>query len=484
MTRRANLQALACAFLALSLSFETAPLYAQTAALAEAPAPTRYAPAISFTRTLMRAIMAESGTPGMSVAVGIAGEIVWSEGFGYADVEHRIPVWEETKFRIGSVSKPVTAAALGLLYEQGRLDLDTPVQQYVPSFPEKRWPITTRQVAGHLAGIRHYHGDEFLSGKRYDTVLEGLEIFQDDTLLFEPGTRYSYSSYGWNLISAVVEGASGENFLSYMQEHVFEPLGLHHTVADHTDSIIPQRARFYERAEDGRVLNAPFVDNSYKWAGGGFLSTPEDLVRFGMAHLGEELLKRETIEMLWTSQQTREGRETYYGIGWSVNRDGGRVSMASHGGGSVGGTTFLLILPQENAVAAMVGNMTQAPTGYVPARMILDAFLDPEALTVEASGPDISGVYECSFLSQGEELVSAAFEIRGAPAEYWGRAVPSEGPWDRIIYSASRREATTLISVDPNGRLTQTRFTGVQPDRLEGDWMSGGRRGDVSCSRK
>lgn len=484
MTRRLNLQVFARACLTLFLSLNTVSLYAQAAALAEAPAPTRYAPAIQFARTLMQAIMEESGTPGMSVAVGIDGEIVWSEGFGYADVEHRIPVWEETKFRIGSVSKPITATALGMLYEQGRLDLDVPVEQYVPSFPEKRWPITTRLVAGHLAGIRHYRGEEFLSNKHYSTVLEGLQIFQDDTLLFEPGTRYSYSTYGWNLISAVVEGASGENFLTYMQEHVFEPLGMQHTVADHTDSIIPQRTRFYQRAEDGRVLNAPFVDNSYKWAGGGFISTPEDLVRFGMAHLGDELLKRETIEMLWTSQHTRESREINYRIGWSVNRDGGRVSLASHGGGSVGGTTFLLILPQENAVGAMVGNMTQAPTGYVPTRMILDAFLDPEALTAEASGPDISGVYECSFLFRGEELVSAAFEIRGAPAEYWGRAVPSEGPWDRIIYSASRPEATTLISVDPNGRLTQTRFTTVQRDRLEGDWISGGRGGDVSCSRK
>jgi serine beta-lactamase-like protein LACTB len=483
MSKRLNLQVFACACLAIFLSLETVPLYAQATALAEAPAPTRYAPAIQFARTLMQAIMEESGTPGMSVAVGIDGEIVWSEGFGYADVEHRVPVWEETKFRIGSVSKPVTATALGLLYEQGRLDLDAPVQQYVPSFPEKRWPITTRIVAGHLAGIRHYRDEEFLSGKRYETVLEGLEIFRDDTLLFEPGTRYSYSSYGWNLISAVVEGASGESFLAYMREHVFEPLGLHHTVADHTDSIIPQRTRFYERAEDGRVLNAPFVDNSYKWAGGGFISTPEDLVRFGIAYLGDELLKRETIDMLWTSQQRRDGTETGYGIGWSVSTQNGRVTHASHGGGSVGGTTFLLVLPQEDAVAAMVGNMSQAPTGYLPTRMILSAFLDPEALTAEASGPDISGTYECTAFRGDEQVDKGTVEIRGSPAEYWGREAWGDER-DRIIYSASRADATTLISVDQHGGLTWTRFTRVQRNRLEGDWLSGGRGGELTCSRK
>ena len=118
-------------------------LHAQSA-LAEAQVPARYADAVEFARTLMTAVMEESGTPGMSVAVGIDGRVVWSEGFGYADVEHRVPVWEETKFRIGSVSKPVTAAAIGLLVEQGKLDLDAPVQRYVPSFPEKRWSITTR----------------------------------------------------------------------------------------------------------------------------------------------------------------------------------------------------------------------------------------------------------------------------------------------------------------------------------------------------
>ncbi len=242
-----------------------------TQALAQAPAPSRYADAIAHARLLAQAMADESRTPGLSLAVGVDGEIVWSQGFGYASVEQRTPVWEETKFRIGSISKPLTAAAVALLYEQARLDLDAPVQRYVLTFPEKRWPITTRQLAGHLAGIRHYRDQEFLGNQRYPTVLDGLKIFQDDTLLFEPGTRFSYSSYGWNLISAVVEGAAGESFLSYMQRQVFEPLGMEHTVADHTDSIIPQRTEFYNRDNNRRVLNAPFVDNSYKWAGGGFL---------------------------------------------------------------------------------------------------------------------------------------------------------------------------------------------------------------------
>ena len=463
--------------LALIAGLSAGPLHAQSRSA--------YAAAIDHARMIVTAIMEESGTPGMSVAVGIDGSIVWSQGFGYADVENRTPVWEQTKFRIGSVSKPLTAAAVALLVEQGKLDLDAPVQRYVPSFPEKRWPITTRQLAGHLAGVRHYNGEEFLSSRRYETVLEALTIFQDDTLLFEPGERFSYSSYAWNLISAVVEGASGEDFLTYMQENVFDPLGMRHTVAGHTDSIIPHRTRFYQRNREGYVLNAPFVDNSYKWAGGGFLSTPEDLVRLGMAHLDGAFLDPETIGMLWTSQRTNEDQATDYGIGWSAAAEDGRVRMASHGGGSVGGTTFLLVLPEEKAVIAMVGNMSQAPTGYAPSRLILDAFLDPTSLgqDVPATALDIAGSFACTASFRGEERGTAELKISGEPGHYWGRVAWANGTEDRLIYSNSRPGETEILAVDENGALTAAHFTSLEGDRLTGWWMVGDGRGDLVCTR-
>ncbi len=473
--------------LILTVGLSAGPLYAQwRAPLAEASASAPYAAAVDHARMIVTAIMEESGTPGMSVAVGIDGEIVWSEGFGYADVENRAPVWEETKFRVGSVSKPLTAAAVALLVEQGKLDLDAPVQRYVPSFPEKRWPITTRQLAGHLAGVRHYNGDEFLSSRRYGSVVEGLEIFQEDTLLFEPGERWSYSSYAWNLISAVVEGASGQDFLTYMHENVFQPLDMRHTVADHTDSIIPHRTRFYDRNGDGYVLNGPFVDNSYKWAGGGFLSTPEDLVRFGFAHLTGDFLRPETIEVLWTSQRTNEGEATGYGIGWSVVTEDDRVLMASHGGGSIGGTTFLMILPEEKAVLAIVGNMSQAPTGPTPSRLILNAFLDPTGLRLEVpSAPlDIAGSFACTATIGDREADTAELRVSGEPGQYWGRLAWANGTEDRIIYSNSRSGETEILAVDGNGALTAAWFTGLEGDRLTGWWMvGGGSRGDLVCIR-
>lgn len=224
-----------------------------------------YAEAIEEATALVQARSDE--LPGVSVAVGVEGRIVWAEGFGWADIEQRVPVRPASKFRVGSVAKPMTAALLALLHEEGKIDLDVPVQTYVPSFPEKEHRITTRQLAGHLSGIRHYEGDEFLSATYYPTVLAGLEIFADDPLLFEPGTQYSYSSYAWNLISAVIEGATDGDFLELMERRVFEPLGMRDTEADQNRLIVMNRVRPYERNEDGFLENAPYADNSYKWAG-------------------------------------------------------------------------------------------------------------------------------------------------------------------------------------------------------------------------
>ena len=317
--------------------------------------------AIEAARALLDSVMEAQAIPGLSVAVGVGSQVVWSEGFGYSDLTHDVTVTPLTKFRVGSVSKPITAAAIGVLVEEGALDLDAPVQTYVPSFPEKRYPVTTRQVAGHIGGIRHYQGAENLSSVRYPTVAAGLEIFQDDPLINEPGTEYSYSSYGWNLISAVIEGASGESFLEYMDSVVFGPLGMGHTIAGHTDRIIPHRTRFYATNAEGDVVNAPFVDNSYKWAGGGFLSTPEDLLIFANAHLSPGFLEAETLELLFASQRLRNGEETGYGIGWGSSTNDRGERIVSHTGGSVGGRTVLTANRDTGVIVAIVANLSSAP---------------------------------------------------------------------------------------------------------------------------
>ena len=330
-------------------------------------APPSYGAAVARARALVCDSLA-SRIPGLQVAVAIDGRVVWVEAFGWADRERRRQVNGTTMFRIGSVSKPLTADAVAQLVAQGKLDLDAPVQRYVPSFPEKPWPITTRELAGHLAGVRHYRGAEFTSNRRYATVIDGLAIFKDDSLLFPPGTRFSYSTYGFNLVSAVVEGASGEDFLAYMSRHVIGPLGLRHTAPDRSDSVIPERTRFYEADSTGTIAVAPTVDNSYKWAGGGFLSTAEDLVRFGSAHLKPGWLSAPSLDLLFTPQHTTDGRATQYGVGWFIATDSLGHRIMYHGGGSVGGTTAFVVDRDAGIVFALTTNLTDAPLG--PARRI------------------------------------------------------------------------------------------------------------------
>ncbi len=344
---------------------------------AVAPAPLRYGEAVEAARALVQADLAERGYPGIAIAVSVGGETVWSEGFGYADLEHRVPMWPAVKFRVGSISKPMTAAAVATLVEEGRLDLDVPIQRYVPSFPEKAYPITTRQLGGHLGGIRHYAGDENFIRDPYATVLDALSIFKDDALLHAPGTAFAYSSYGFNLISAVVEGASGQAFLDYMRDTVFGPLGMRDTVADFVTSIIPQRTGYYVRDGDRRLINAPFVDNSYKWAGGGFLSTTEDVLRFANAHLGDDFLSPSAKRLLFTEQQTRDGEGVGYGFGWFVRTDGEGRQLLSHSGGSVGGTSLVVMQQDTRVVVVGLINLTRANNGVV--REVLSLFLDAVA---------------------------------------------------------------------------------------------------------
>jgi serine beta-lactamase-like protein LACTB, mitochondrial len=326
---------------------------AQAASPASAARQTDYAKAKEHARAVAKQWLTR-GTPGVTLAVAVDGRIVYAEGFGYADLEQRVPVWPTTKFRIASDSKPLTAAGLMLLVEQGRIDLDAPVQKYVPSFPDKGATITARLLAGHLAGIRHYKDDEFQIARHYDSVLEGLQIFADDPLVSRPGKEFHYSSYGFNLLSAVMESAAGENFLAYMHSHVFVPLGLRHTVADQTAEIIEQRARPYRKTDDGVLRNAPYVDNSYKWAGGGFLSTAEDLALFGSALLQPGFLKPESLRQLFTSQKTSDGKETGYGIGWFVGKSKSGQKVYAHDGGAVGGSSRLLLYPDAHMVVAMI----------------------------------------------------------------------------------------------------------------------------------
>jgi CubicO group peptidase (beta-lactamase class C family) len=281
--------------------------------------------------------------------------LVWTAGFGFADLESRVRATPQTRFRVGSISKALTSAALGRLLEEGRLDLDAPVRELVPEYPDQGHPITSRQLAAHLSGIPHYEERDLINRVHYGDVIHALDKFKDRPLLSVPGERCYYSSFGWNLLAAVIQRAAGMDFLEYMQREVFEPVGMTHTEADRSDVRIPQRSCFYEIEPDGGVVDAPAVDNSDLWAAGGFLSTAEDLVRFGDAILQGSLLMPATVDVLWEIRKTASGEETGYGLGWRWSPLKGHRQVG-HDGSHVGCTGRLTIFPDDDLVLAILTN--------------------------------------------------------------------------------------------------------------------------------
>ena len=331
------------------------------------PPAAAHADAVERARPFVRTLVVEENLPGLSLAVGIADEIVWAEGFGWADIDERRPVTPTTLFRIGSVAMPMTATAVGVLHERGLLDLDASVRDYVPSFPEKEWSVTTRQLMGHVAGVRHPPFDEELLYMRdhCESPLQGLEHFADDPLRFAPGTRYQHSSYGWTLVGAVVEAAAGEPFLDFMQREVYDPSDMRDTVFDDVLRPAARRTHFYWPFGGGNgVEDANDADNSCIQGAGALLSTPSDVVRFGLAILGGRLLRSTTLDMLRTPLELESGESTGYGLGWFVRPaplgSEAKTTIFGNAGSSVGGFTSFLTLPEHGIVVAVTTNVSLA----------------------------------------------------------------------------------------------------------------------------
>jgi serine beta-lactamase-like protein LACTB, mitochondrial len=368
------------------------PIYTDAASIpsttAAAPAE-RHSNAVDEARRRTRALMVqEKYLPSLSVAVAKDGEIVWAEGFGYADTERRTPVTPRTRFRTGSVSKTLTAAAVALLYDRKRIDLDAPVQTYVPAYPKKEWTVTTRQLLGDIAGVHRLRGDggndQIPRGycKRVD---DALKTFAYEPLAFEPGTKYRFSTSGWILLSAVVEGAAGELFSTFMNREVFTPLGMDRTALEGTEPD-PDTAVF----DDSRTEEEGPLASDYSCTVGAsaFLSTPSDLARLGLAMLTTSatatavkkpgLLKAETIALFQTPLTLTSGESTGFALGWkidSVPLGGAQVRVVRHRASLIGGAVSLYLFPDRGLVIAATSNVANTVAVEAIALQVAETFV-------------------------------------------------------------------------------------------------------------
>ena len=330
----------------------------------------KWSDAVERARQAVRAGLAEKNLPGLSVAVGMGGEIVWAEGFGWADLENKVKVAPDSRFRIGTASVALSSAAVGLLLEKGTLKLDDEIQAYLPEYPKKQWPVTLRQLMAHTGGVRNDSGDEGpLLGTPCERASDGLKHVADYSLLFEPGTNYRFSSYGWIVVSAAVEAVSGQRFSTFMRREVFEPLGMADTLPDSATEQIPRRVTPYFPRFGADPRYGPDVmrdiDLSCYAGASAFLSTPSDLVRFGLAIHGGKLLQPATVQLLQAPQKLTTGAETGYGLGWDLETatvGGQPVRVIGHDGDVLGGQAASLLLFPDGLVIALVSNTSYAET--------------------------------------------------------------------------------------------------------------------------
>jgi CubicO group peptidase (beta-lactamase class C family)/D-alanyl-D-alanine dipeptidase len=326
---------------------------------------------VSQVEAVIQETLKEKHIPGLTVAIATANRLRYEGAFGLADVEHQVPTKTTTRFRTASIAKPMTSTLILRLMEEGKLNLDEHVQTYCENFPEKKWPVTTRQLLGHLGGVRHYKvAGEATDTRHFFNLKSALSVFKDDPLTHEPGTKFQYTSFGYNLLGSVAEGAGDSTFMTLLGEHVLTPCSMKHTRTDDHLAVIPDRARGYIRftkktlprsalqfaLKPDTLYRSPLHDTSMKIPGGGLVATSGDLVRFATALNRGEILNAATLDLAWTKQKTKDGKETGYGLGWGIGRLG-EQNIVLHGGAQSGTATYLLLIPESGIAVAAMSNL-------------------------------------------------------------------------------------------------------------------------------
>ncbi|SEM06711.1 CubicO group peptidase, beta-lactamase class C family [Aquimarina amphilecti] len=317
--------------------------------------------------SLLKTIYIKLDAPAVSIAVGHNNKVIWSNAMGYQDIENKTLADLTTKFRIGSTSKAITSLGIGVLLQKNKLHLDDKIRQFVPYASDILKELTLKQLASHTSGIRNYGTCfcfpiwEYYNNDPYASVEESVAIFNNDELLFLPGDNFSYSSYNYTLLSAVIEEASGKPFPKFMRESVFEPLNATFIVEE-TSETLQSAAKFYE-INDNEYKKVYPVNNSNKWAGGGFLASPTDLIKLGNAFLNNKLFDKNTTDLLTTPVlvNNSEINEQNYAIGWRNNtidifENGTEIRVWHHAGIANGSISLLALFPEHNLSISMLAN--------------------------------------------------------------------------------------------------------------------------------
>ncbi|MGB1268236.1 MAG: serine hydrolase domain-containing protein [Flavobacteriaceae bacterium] len=322
---------------------------------------------------ILAKLVRQKKIPGIAITVTKNGEKKFSKGYGYSNIKTKTTVNPEaTVFRIGSVSKPIAATGLAKMVEKNQINLNDSIYKYVPGFPKKKYNFTLKQLGGHLAGIRNYKGNEFMN-KEHLSIREGVALFENDPLLFKPGNDYLYTSYSWNLVSLAMQEVVGKPFEVIIKEEVLKPLSLSHTFADKQQDV-PEKATFYTKKRWRHFVEVPKVNNYYKLAGGGYLSTTDDISKLGNAYLSENFISDAVKKEFISSQQIND-KPTYYGIGWQASFDHNNRPYYGHVGNGYGGYGIFYVYPKDEVVVTILMNCSN-PNQNKKLNAVIDAVFE------------------------------------------------------------------------------------------------------------
>jgi CubicO group peptidase (beta-lactamase class C family) len=306
-------------------------------------------------------LMNREHVPGLAVAVARNGIVDWDKAYGRADLETGASATSRTLFRIGSITKAITAVAILQLADRGKIDLDASVDQYVPAFPRKRFPVTLAGLLSGTSGIRGYAGDEYRSNHHYASLAASLEMFRDDSLAYEPGTSYLETPFGFTLLGLSLQAVTGVSYEEYLSRSVFAPAHMIDTKVDVPAQMVRRRAHMYTRDSSGTVHQADAIDPSYKVPAGGLLSTARDVAHFGAALIGGALLSPRSYGRMSRPVHLQNGSDLPLGMGVALGNAGGRLLGSADAiwatGLQQGGTAVLLMYPHDRIVVAVLMNM-------------------------------------------------------------------------------------------------------------------------------
>lgn len=331
----------------------------------------KYADKIQAFREFVRTSMPQDRIPGMTVGF-TWGDYTWVEGFGYADLENRTPAKADSAYRLASITKSITGEAIVQLAERGRVDLDAEIQRYVPDYPAQKWPVTVRNLLTHTGGGQVGSG----LGPEHVTTKEVVARISKYPIQEETGVRFNYQTAGYNLLGAAIENVSGKSFDEYLRENILLPAGMKDTGMDDVRRLWPNRVRGYEVDNgSGQFVNAPFLDVSSRFGGGGLTGTVPDLLRWPAAAFGGKILSPKWVDEMIRPFTSKSGRFTgigdgdiYYTLGWMVLPVNG--SYVLHAAGSQKGTeTILYYFPERRLTIAVATNLQFAPTGKYARRL-------------------------------------------------------------------------------------------------------------------